>query len=211
MVPDDVKELVTPVLAHRLITAPEAQMIGRTAADVLADIVEYVPIPIRGRGRASLLRSFTPRAAGFAGAAVALYVAGRLTGVAELFMLAVAALVLPLGALAVVTWGNSRLTSSRSVRPVRTSVGNRIAVTVRLDNPTRLETGVLLLEDRLPYQLGPGPASSSPGSPAATGSCSTTSCGRRPGAATRSARWPSGWPTPSGSPRSPRSWPAPRT
>jgi MoxR-like ATPase len=50
VVPDDVKELVTPVLAHRLITAPEAQMIGRTAADVLADIVEYVPIPIRGRG-----------------------------------------------------------------------------------------------------------------------------------------------------------------
>jgi hypothetical protein len=26
-------------------------MIGRTAADVLADIVEYVPIPIRGRGQ----------------------------------------------------------------------------------------------------------------------------------------------------------------
>jgi MoxR-like ATPase len=50
VVPDDVKELVNPVLAHRLITAPEAQMIGRTAADVLADIVEYVPIPIRGRG-----------------------------------------------------------------------------------------------------------------------------------------------------------------
>jgi MoxR-like ATPase len=49
VVPDDVKELVTPVLAHRLITAPEAQMIGRTAADVLADIVDYVPIPIRGR------------------------------------------------------------------------------------------------------------------------------------------------------------------
>jgi MoxR-like ATPase len=51
VVPDDVKELITPVLAHRLITAPEAQMIGRTAADILADIVEYVPIPIRGRGQ----------------------------------------------------------------------------------------------------------------------------------------------------------------
>jgi MoxR-like ATPase len=51
VVPDDVKELIVPVLAHRLITAPEAQMIGRTAADVLADIAEYVPIPIRGRGQ----------------------------------------------------------------------------------------------------------------------------------------------------------------
>ena len=112
-----------------------------------------------------MLKAFTPRAAGFAAAAAALYVAGRLTGVPELFMLAVAALALPLGALAVVTWGNSRLTSSRAVRPVRTSVGNRISVTVRLDNPTRLETGVLLLEDRLPYQLGPGARFVVPGIP----------------------------------------------
>ncbi|MFL6219541.1 MAG: DUF58 domain-containing protein [Actinomycetes bacterium] len=112
-----------------------------------------------------MLKAFTPRAAGFAAAAAAMYVAGRLTGVPELYMLAVAALALPLGALAVVTWGNSRLASSRSVRPVRTSVGNRIAVTVRLDNPTRLETGVLLLEDRLPYQLGPGARFVVPGIP----------------------------------------------
>ena len=137
--------------------------------------------------------------------------AGRLTGVSELYMLAVAAVVLPVGALAVVTWGNSRLTSSRAVRPVRTSVGNRINVTVRLDNPTRLETGVLLLEDRLPYQLGPGARFVVPGIPGATVSCSTTSCGPPPGAATRSARWPSAWPTRSGWPRSPRSWPGPRT
>jgi MoxR-like ATPase len=52
VVPDDIKDLITPVLAHRLIPAPEAQMIGRTAADVLSDIVEFVPIPIRGRGQA---------------------------------------------------------------------------------------------------------------------------------------------------------------
>jgi uncharacterized protein (DUF58 family) len=103
-----------------------------------------------------MLRAFTPRALGFAAAALAMYLAGRLTGVPELYMLAVAALALPAGALLVVTWGNYRLASSRSVRPVRTSVGNRIAVTLRVDNPTRLETGVLLLEDRLPYQLGPG-------------------------------------------------------
>jgi MoxR-like ATPase len=52
IVPDDVKQLISPVLAHRLIPSPEAQMIGRTAADVLDDIVEFVPIPIRGRGQA---------------------------------------------------------------------------------------------------------------------------------------------------------------
>jgi len=52
VVPDDVKELVVPVMAHRLIPSPEAQMTGRDADDVLADIVEFVPIPIRGRGQA---------------------------------------------------------------------------------------------------------------------------------------------------------------
>jgi MoxR-like ATPase len=51
VVPDDIKDLIVPVLAHRLIPSPEAQMIGRTAADVLSDIVEFVPIPIRGRGQ----------------------------------------------------------------------------------------------------------------------------------------------------------------
>jgi MoxR-like ATPase len=51
VVPDDIKDLISPVLAHRLIPSPEAQMIGRTAADVLCDIVEFVPIPIRGRGK----------------------------------------------------------------------------------------------------------------------------------------------------------------
>jgi MoxR-like ATPase len=52
IVPDDIKDLIRPVLAHRLIPSPEAQMIGRTAADVLSDIEEFVPIPIRGRGQA---------------------------------------------------------------------------------------------------------------------------------------------------------------
>jgi uncharacterized protein (DUF58 family) len=100
-------------------------------------------------------RTFTPRALGFAGAAVALWLAGLLTGVPELFMLAVAALALPLGAWLVVRLRNYRLTSSRTVRPLRATVGSRIAANVRLQNPSRFETGVLLLEDQLPYQFGP--------------------------------------------------------
>jgi uncharacterized protein (DUF58 family) len=111
------------------------------------------------------LQAFTPRALGFAAAAAALYLAGRLTGVPELYMLAVASLALPAGALVVVTWGNYRLACGRTVRPLRTSVGNRIQVALRVDNPARLETGVLLLEDRLPYQLGPGARFVVPGIP----------------------------------------------
>ena len=102
-----------------------------------------------------MLRVLTPRAVGFAAAGLALYVAGRFTGISELYMLAVAALLLPVGGFLIVRWGTYRLACSRSLRPVRTSVGGHISVTVRLRNLGRLETGVLLLEDRLPYQLGP--------------------------------------------------------
>ena len=49
VVPDDIKELVVPVLAHRMILAPEAQMVDRDTADVLGELLERVPIPIRGR------------------------------------------------------------------------------------------------------------------------------------------------------------------
>jgi len=48
VIPDDVKALVQPVLAHRLIVTPEAQMSGTTAADVLAELLETVPVPTGG-------------------------------------------------------------------------------------------------------------------------------------------------------------------
>jgi MoxR-like ATPase len=44
-IPDDVKQLVPPVLSHRLILAPEAQMADRSATDVLADLLEKTPMP----------------------------------------------------------------------------------------------------------------------------------------------------------------------
>jgi MoxR-like ATPase len=45
--PDDVKALAGPVLAHRLIAAPEAEMSGRAVEDILADILMRVPVPLR--------------------------------------------------------------------------------------------------------------------------------------------------------------------
>jgi MoxR-like ATPase len=43
--PDDVKSILGPVLNHRLILRPEAQMRGTTANDVLAQISDTVPVP----------------------------------------------------------------------------------------------------------------------------------------------------------------------
>jgi MoxR-like ATPase len=45
LTPDDVQGLVEPVLAHRLLLTPQARVAERTAADVLAEVVEAVPVP----------------------------------------------------------------------------------------------------------------------------------------------------------------------
>lgn len=46
VLPDDVKRLAPPVLCHRLIISAQAQLRGRTAAELVADIVSTVPVPV---------------------------------------------------------------------------------------------------------------------------------------------------------------------
>jgi MoxR-like ATPase len=45
VIPDDVKALAVPVLAHRLIVTPEAQLQGISPADALAEVLRAVPVP----------------------------------------------------------------------------------------------------------------------------------------------------------------------
>jgi MoxR-like ATPase len=45
VVPDDVKALAVPVLAHRLLVSPEAQLQGITPADALGEVLRAVPVP----------------------------------------------------------------------------------------------------------------------------------------------------------------------
>jgi MoxR-like ATPase len=49
VVPDDVKELAEPVLAHRIIPTPEAQLSGVEAAAVVAEAVAATAVPKRAR------------------------------------------------------------------------------------------------------------------------------------------------------------------
>jgi MoxR-like ATPase len=44
-VPSDVKALAVPVLAHRILLTPEAELRGRTAAEVVSDLLSTVPVP----------------------------------------------------------------------------------------------------------------------------------------------------------------------
>ena len=48
VLPDDVKELAVPVLAHRLILAPEAQLRGRDVPAILNEILAATPVPVEG-------------------------------------------------------------------------------------------------------------------------------------------------------------------
>ena len=47
VVPDDIQTLAVPVVAHRLLLAPEAQMRGATSEEVLESLLGRVPIPAR--------------------------------------------------------------------------------------------------------------------------------------------------------------------
>jgi MoxR-like ATPase len=49
VVPDDVKELSVPVLAHRIITTPEAQLSGISAEAIVQDVVDRTGVPKRVR------------------------------------------------------------------------------------------------------------------------------------------------------------------
>src|SRR5205807_9326097 len=45
VVPDDIKVLAEPVLAHRLVITPEAQLAGMRPGDVLGEVLRTVPVP----------------------------------------------------------------------------------------------------------------------------------------------------------------------
>ena len=46
VIPDDVKELATPVLAHRLVLSPAARIAGVNAPQIVSDLLEFVPVPV---------------------------------------------------------------------------------------------------------------------------------------------------------------------
>ena len=78
-------------------------------------------------------------------------------GEKDLLRVAVLLAALPLLAAAYVGRSRYRLACTRSLDPHRVPVGASARVLLRLQNLSRLPTGTLLLEDRLPYALGSRP------------------------------------------------------
>ncbi|QLQ37040.1 DUF58 domain-containing protein [Micromonospora robiginosa] len=103
------------------------------------------------------LRGLTTRGRSFLAAAVAAAISAAILGEKDLLRVAVLLAVLPLLAAAYVGRSRYKLACHRTLEPHRVPVGSSSRVVLRLQNLSRLPTGTLLLEDRLPYALGSRP------------------------------------------------------
>ncbi|HEV7897582.1 MAG TPA: DUF58 domain-containing protein [Planosporangium sp.] len=103
------------------------------------------------------LRGLTTRGRCFLAAALASAIAALILGEKDLLRVAVLLAVLPLLAAGYVGRSRYKLSCTRTLDPLRVPVGATARVVLRLQNLSRLPTGTLLLEDRLPYALGSRP------------------------------------------------------
>ena len=103
------------------------------------------------------LAGLTTRGRCLLAAGLSLGVCAVLLGQRDLFRASVFLLALPLVAVLIVSRTRYRLACGRLLDPPRVEVGQSSTVRLRLDNVSRLPSGVLLMEDHLPYVLGGRP------------------------------------------------------
>jgi uncharacterized protein (DUF58 family) len=105
----------------------------------------------------SWFSGFTIRGTSFLAAGVAAALAGLLLGERSLLSVGALLAALPLLAALAASRARYRLSCARSVIPPRVPAGQTARVAVRLENVSRLPTGLLLAEDTVPYALGARP------------------------------------------------------
>ena len=103
------------------------------------------------------LAGLTTRGRCLLASGLALTVSAFLLGQRDLLRAALFLVALPLAAVAVVVRTRYRLACTRRLDPPRVEAGRTSTVRLRLDNVSRLPSGVLLMEDRLPWTLGGRP------------------------------------------------------
>lgn len=80
-----------------------------------------------------------------------------LVGQRDLLRAGLLLFVLPLASLFIAARSRVRLSATRTIEPARVETGSRATVHLSLSNRTRTPTGVVLVEDTLPYSLGRRP------------------------------------------------------
>ncbi|GAA0413688.1 membrane protein [Acrocarpospora corrugata] len=103
------------------------------------------------------LKALTSRGRSFLASGFAALLCAFFLGEHDLLRVAILIAALPLLAAMVVARTRYRLSCARRLDPARVEAGNDSTVTLRLENVTRLPTGLLLIEDTLQYALGTRP------------------------------------------------------
>ncbi|WP_406140624.1 DUF58 domain-containing protein [Streptomyces sp. NBC_01089] len=110
-----------------------------------------------GGGLRTALSGLTTRGRSFIAAGVAAAVCAYVLGQSDLLRVGLLLAVLPLICAGLLFRTRYRVVASRRLSPARVTAGSEARVHLRMDNVSRLPTGLLMLQDRVPYVLGPRP------------------------------------------------------
>ncbi|MEU6670514.1 DUF58 domain-containing protein [Streptomyces sp. NPDC046727] len=103
------------------------------------------------------LAGLTTRGRSFLAAGIAAAICAFVLGQSDLLRVGLLLAVLPLICATVLYRTRYRVAASRRLSPARVPAGSEARVHLRMDNVSRLPTGLLMLQDRVPYVLGPRP------------------------------------------------------
>ncbi|MCS0636392.1 DUF58 domain-containing protein [Streptomyces sp. LP05-1] len=110
----------------------------------------------RGGVRAAL-GGLTTRGRSFLAAGIAAGACAYVLGQPDLLRVGLLLAALPLVCALVLLRTRHRVAGTRGLEPRRVPSGSETRVLLRMDNVSRLPTGLLLLQDQVPYVLGPRP------------------------------------------------------
>ncbi|WP_138959240.1 DUF58 domain-containing protein [Streptomyces sp. YIM 121038] len=108
-------------------------------------------------GLRTALAGLTTRGRSFFAAGIAAAVCAYVLGQGDLLRVGLLLAVLPLVCSGVLYRTRYRVAGSRRLTPARVPAGAEARVHLRMENVSRLPTGLLMLQDRVPYVLGPRP------------------------------------------------------
>ncbi|MFB7500907.1 DUF58 domain-containing protein [Streptomyces sp. NPDC056161] len=108
-------------------------------------------------GVRAALAGLTTRGRSFLAAGIAAAVCAYVLGQSDLLRVGLLLAALPLVCATVLHRTRYRVAGSRRLSPSRVPAAGEARVHLRMDNVSRLPTGLLMLQDRVPYMLGPRP------------------------------------------------------
>ncbi|MFJ4919261.1 DUF58 domain-containing protein [Streptomyces sp. NPDC088725] len=110
-----------------------------------------------GDGLRGVLEGLTTRGRSFFAAGVAAAACAYVLGQPDLLRVGLLLAALPLVCVAVLYRTRYRVAATRRLAPSQVPAGSEARVRLRLDNVSRLPTGLLMVQDHVPYVLGPRP------------------------------------------------------